>query len=230
MQELPSLNESESEILELLKERRAKLRAKKNVLELIQYFKPNYIFAKFHQELSQKLFDLESGKIKNLMVLLPPRHFKTKILSVYFVSRIIGMFADRQIMSLTHSSTLADEIGREVRDIVGSPEYKALYGVTLRQDSRAVDRWHTNTGGIYHAAGWNAVPTGMGADWLLMDDPHKDRLEADSDLIRESVITTYKSTITSRCQPGARKLLAMQRWHENDLAGYLKKEMAESGF
>ena len=210
-------------------EYKAKLKAKTNVLELIRYFNPNYIFAKFHYEISQSLLDLENGKIKNLMLLLPPRMFKTSFVSNYFPARIMGMFDNQQIIAACHTSHLADKIGGEVRDIISRPAYKALYGVELKQDSRAKDSWATDNGGEYHAVGVGGAVTGVGGHWIIIDDPHVDRMQADSDLIRQGVIDWYHSTLYSRQMPNAKKVLAMQRWHEFDLAGVLIKEMADGG-
>jgi predicted phage terminase large subunit-like protein len=229
-----SLDESKIALLKrkkaIIQELLARIDARKDTIGLIKYFHPEYIFAKFHQEVSDKLLKLESGEIKNLMLLFPPRHFKTEFVSRYFPARIMGKYDNQQIIAVSHTAGLADDIGREVRNIIDSREFSVLYGgLELRTDSQAANRWHTSRGGIYNAVGMDGGATGKGAHWLIMDDPHKDRSSADSEIERKRVINTYKSTLYTRLMPGARKILAMQRWHENDLSGYLMDEMSNGG-
>jgi len=93
--------------------------------------------------------------------------------------------------------------------------------VSLRVDSKAADRWHTNHGGAYRASGVGTAMTGRGADLLLIDDPVKDREEADSELRRNRVWDWYRSTAYTRLSPQGRVVVIQTRWHELDLAGML---------
>src|SRR5690606_5721943 len=74
------------------------------------------------------------------------------------------------------------------------------------------------------AAGVGGSLTGMAGDIGLIDDPHKDRAEADSEEIRENVWDWYSSTFSTRLSPGAPRILIMTRWHPDDLAGRLIKQ------
>jgi predicted phage terminase large subunit-like protein len=117
-----------------------------------------------------------------------------------------------------------------VRSIVNEAEYRALFpGVSLRSDSKAADRWHTSGGGAYRAAGVGTAMTGRGADLLLIDDPVKDREEADSDIRRERVWDWYRSTAYTRLSPKGRVVVIQTRWHEDDLSGRLLEQMRSQG-
>jgi hypothetical protein len=77
-------------------------------------------------------------------------------------------------------------------------------GVSLSIDSKAANRLNTNSGGSYIAAGVGTAVTGRGAKIALIDDPFKDRAEADSERTRDSVWAWYQSTLYTRLMPGRR--------------------------
>jgi len=61
----------------------------------------------------------------------------------------------------------------------------------------------------------------------VIDDPVKNRQDADSPTIREATWRWYTSTLRTRLEPGGRMILVMTRWHEDDLAGRLLRRAAE---
>jgi hypothetical protein len=122
----------------------------------------------------------------------------------------------------SYGAELATDFGRDVRSVVASEQYQALFpAVSLAEDSRAKNRWHTAHGGVYVAAGVGGPLTGRGAHILNIDDPLKDREEADSDVIREKVWNWYRAVAYTRLQPGGAVILTMTCWHPDDLAGRL---------
>ncbi len=112
---------------------------------------------------------------------------------------------------------------------MASPEYRTLFAVDLAQDSKAANRWHTSGGGMYVAAGVGTAITGRGADVLLIDDPFKDRAEADSELKRKSVWDWYTSTAYTRLMPGGAVVVINTRWHDDDLSGRLLEAEKDGG-
>lgn len=136
------------------------------------------------------------------MIFMPPRHGKSELASRRFPSWYLGRNPNKQIIAASYNSDLASDFGREVRDIVKSPEYHNLFSVSLAEDSRAVNRWHTNKKGVYIAAGVGTAITGRGANVALIDDPFKDRQEADSETTRNAVWNWYTSTLRTRLMPG----------------------------
>jgi predicted phage terminase large subunit-like protein len=141
----------------------------------------------------------------------------------------MGRNPDKQIITCTYSGEFATDFGREVREIVAGQEYQSLFpGVHLAEDSKAKGRWHTTDGGVYVAVGVGGPITGRGAHLALIDDPIKNRQDADSEVVRESVWKWYTSTLRTRLMPGGAIVLVLTRWHEDDLAGRLL-EAAEHG-
>lgn len=200
---------------ELLNRRKARNR----LIPFTEYTLPRYHPAAHHRLIAERLEQVERGEIDRLLICMPPRHGKSELASRRFPAWFLGRNGQCSVIAASYNSDLASDFGREVRNIVGGPEYRALFGISMAQDSSAANRWHTSEGGAYVAAGVGTAVTGRGADVLLIDDPVKDREEADSELRRERVWQWYTSTAYTRLAPGGRIVLIQTRWHEDDLAG-----------
>ena len=217
-----SRQEAASELLQRRK-------ARGGLLDFTRYTNPVYEAAPHHQLIADKLEAVERGDIKRLMITMPPRHGKSELASRRFPAWFIGRNPDKQIIAASYNSDLANDFGREVRNIVNSPEFGVLFETTLAEDSKAANRWHTDKGGMYVAAGVGTAITGRGADILLIDDPFKDREEADSELRRQRVWDWYTSTAYTRLMPGGAIVVINTRWHDDDLSGKLLREQEEGG-
>lgn len=198
--------------------------ARKSLIAFTEYTNPEYEAVGHHKLIASELEAVERGEIDRLMIFMPPRHGKSELASRRFPSWYLGRNPNKQIIAASYNSDLASDFGREVRDIVKTPEYSRLFDVRLAEDSRAVNRWHTSQKGVYIAAGVGTAITGRGANIALIDDPFKDRQEADSEVTRETVWKWYTSTLRTRLMPGGAIILIQTRWHEDDLAGRLLKQ------
>lgn len=203
--------------------------ARKSLVPFTEFTLPYYQPANHHRLIAEKLEAVERGEIKRLMIFMPPRHGKSELASKRFPSWYLGRNPEKQIIAASYNSELSTDFGREVRNIVGSQEYAKLFNVSLAADSQAADRWHTSAGGAYVAAGVGTAITGRGANVLLIDDPFKDRQEADSEVTRERVWSWYTSTAYTRLMPGGAVILIQTRWHEDDLAGKLLNAQGRGG-
>jgi hypothetical protein len=160
---------------------------------------------------------------------MTPTH-NSEIVSKRFPAWWIGKHPDKQIISSSYGMGLARDFGREVRNIVRDQSYANVFpGVALAADSQAQDRWHTSAGGIYVAAGVDTAVTGRGADLLIIDDPVKNRAEAESETVREAAKNWYRSVAYTRLMPDAPIVICQTRWHEDDLSGWLLNEMQADG-
>lgn len=163
------------------------------------------------------------------MVQTPPRVGKSEIVSRRFPAFYLGRYPNRQFISASYGADFSAGFGRDVRNLIASKEYHALFrGVSLAPDSKAKNLWHTNKDGVYLATGVGAAATGYGAHVLSIDDPTKDRQEAESATVRESVWDWYTSVAYTRLMPGGAIVLVMTRWHVDDLCGRLL-EAEEAG-
>lgn len=203
--------------------------ARKSLINFTEYTLPHYRPAAHHTLIAEKLESLERGDIDRLMITMPPRHGKSELASRRFPAWFMGRHPGKSVIAASYNSDLATDFGRQVRNIVASPEYARLFQTHLSEDSRAANRWNTQDGGAYVAAGVGTAITGRGADVLLIDDPLKDRDEADSELQRNKVWDWYTSTAYTRLAPKGRIVVIQTRWHEDDLAGRLIDEQKKGG-
>ena len=164
------------------------------------------------------------------MIFMPPRHGKSELATKRFPAWFLGRNPDRQVIQASYNSDLAKDFGRQVRNIFQERRFQNVFqGVELAQDSKAADRWNTSKNGAYVAAGVGTAVTGRGADILIIDDPLKDREEAESETRRETVWNWYTSTAYTRLQGMRAEILVQTRWHEDDLAGRLLEAEAKGG-
>jgi len=197
-------------------------KARRHLLSFTEYTNPLYTPAGHHRRICEALERVERGECDRLMIFMPPRHGKSELASKRFPAWVLGRNPQRQIIAASYNSELASDFGRNVRNIVAEPEFGEVFpGVSLAVDSHAAARLNTNKGGAYVAAGVGTAITGRGADIALIDDPFKDREEADSERRRDLVWDWYRSTLFTRLMPGGSVVLIQTRWHEDDLAGRL---------
>jgi hypothetical protein len=195
--------------------------ARRHVLDFVYYNFKNYDANWHHRIIADKLEAVERGDILRLMLFLPPRHGKSELGSVQMPAWFLGRNPDKEIINASYSSDLAVDFGRRVRNLVGSPEFGNLFRVNLAEDSKAANKWNTDQGGSYTAVGVGGPITGRGADVLIIDDPFKNRQEADSPVIRNQVWSWYTSTAYTRLSPRGAIIVICTRWHDDDLAGRL---------
>lgn len=199
-----------AELYETLQAYRAKATTgKDNLIDFIQRTKADYKVAPHHRLIASYLEQVERGEIDRLMIFSPPRHGKSEIVSRRFPAWYLGRNPTKQIIAASYNSDLASDFGRDVRNLVADPDYHKIFGVSLRQDSKAADRWNTENGGAYIAAGVGSGITGRGAHVGVIDDPIKDRKEAESLTIRNNVWHWYTSTFYTRLMPGAAVILML---------------------
>lgn len=197
-------------------------RGRRGLGAFTSYINHAYTAADHHRRICEKLEEVERGEIDRLMIFMPPRHGKSLLASRMFPAWYLGRNPSKQVIAASYNSDLAADFGRDVRNIVSSPEFADIFhDVALRQDSRAANRMNTGHGGAYVAAGVGTAVTGRGAHVLLIDDPLKDREEADSERRRQVIDDWYRSTAFTRLMPGGAVVLIQTRWHEDDLAGRL---------
>lgn len=210
---------------ELLRRRQAR----RSLISFTEYTKADFRPAQHHRWIADALEKVERGEIKRLMLFLPPRHGKSELASRRFPAWYLGRNPDKQLITATYSTEFAEDFGRDVREVVRNEDYKNVFGTTLAADSTSRGRWRTEAGGVYFAVGVGGPITGRGAHLALIDDPVKNRQDAESETIRESIWHWYTSTLRTRMMPGGAIVLICTRWHEDDLAGRLLKAQDEGG-
>ena len=179
--------------------------------------------------LDRKLVDVATGRIKRLMVSMPPRHGKSELVSRYFPAWYLGTHPDKRIILASYEADFAATWGRKARDLL-EEHGQALWGVTVSKASSAASRWDIEgrDGGMA-TAGVRGPITGKGANVALIDDPVKNDQEAMSQTYRDAAWDWYRATFSTRLQDDGAIILVMTRWDEDDLAGRLRKAASEGG-
>lgn len=194
---------------------------------------PRYTPAPYHRIIGEKIQAAFEGRGSNrLMIFAPPRHGKSELTSKISPAYFLGRWPHKKVIAASHTQTLADGFGRQVRDLLMDPLHSALFGpeAALNPKTTAAGEFTTIGKGEYFAVGVGGTPIGKGADLVVIDDPFKSREEAESPRQREKVKEWYTSAIYSRLEGDGIIILMHQRWHEDDLAGWLLREHAEEGW
>lgn len=199
--------------------------------ELVTFcgFIKEYNASWLHREIARQLERVDKGEVKRLMLFVPPRHGKSELGSIMFPAWYIGRHPKKEIITASYSAELAQDFGYKTRNLVAGQEYQELFKTKLREDSKSKAKWLTQEGGGYTAVGVGGAMTGRGADLLIIDDPIKNREEAESLTIREKIWSWYTSTAYTRLEKGGAVIIILTRWHKDDLAGRLLKAQEEGG-
>jgi hypothetical protein len=165
-----------------------------------------------HRLLLQHLDGVSSGVIDRLMVLMPPGSAKTTYASLLFPIWWFGQHPNSSIIATSHTASLAEDFGRQARDIAS--EYGNKFGGQVRLTKQAAHHWQVSGRGQYFAAGTRGPLTGRRADLVIIDDPIKSQAEADSPRLRERLWNWYRYDLTTRLKPGGRIVLVLTIQHD----------------
>jgi len=169
----PSVKARLYELLEELEERKAAENAQKSFMAFVQKVWPGFIHGAHHTKMAAAFERVAEGKVKRLIINMPPRHTKSEFASYLLPAWFLGKFPNKKVIQTSHTAELAVGFGRKVRNLVDQDTYREIFpAVALQSDSKAAGRWATNKGGEYFAIGVGGAVTGRGADILIIDDPH----------------------------------------------------------
>ena len=125
-----------------------------------------------------------------------PRVGKTTLASSMYPAWYIGRHPERSIIVATYNETYSWDLGRKIRDIMQTPQYRQVFpDLQIKKKSAAVNRVETTDGGVVFCVGRGSAVTGRGAHTILLDDPLKDRKEADSVVIRDNLWQWYNQVL-----------------------------------
>lgn len=217
-----------------LKKQRLKLEAPLTFSCFLGYSNSKYELKWFHKVIADYCQMLLEGKIKNLMVFVPPQHGKSEIISRNFPAWALGKNPNLKIVGSSYSADLAEQFSRAIQRTIDTKEYQAIFpntylnGSNVRTDVkgylRNVDIFEiVNHKGFYKAVGVGGSLTGTPVDIAIIDDPVKDASEANSTTYRQRVWDWYNTVLTTRLHNDSKQLFIMTRWHEDDLAGRILK-------
>lgn len=208
--------------------------SRRHILPFIQKHNAKYEAGWVHKDICQRLErfskEVEKRESPRLMLFMPPRHGKSEIASRCFPAWHLGHNPTHEIIACSYSGSLAMSFSRRVRTMLRDPGYNYIFpDCGLDPESQGAEAWLTTQAGGYTAAGVGGPITGKGAHVLVIDDPVKNREEAESEITRASIKDWYTSTAYTRLAPGGGVLIILTRWHDDDLAGWLLGEQETGG-
>jgi predicted phage terminase large subunit-like protein len=223
--------------LMLLKRKKALLTARDDLIAFTRLMMPDpnhdedpeqslYRPQRFHRVIGAALEEVERGDYRRLMMTMGPRMGKTTLASAMFPAWYVGRHPDRSVIVATYNEHYSWDLGRRVRDIMATPQYAQVFpGVEIKTGASAVNRVQTTRDGVVFSVGRGSSITGRGGHCILLDDPIKDRSEADSVLVREKLWVWYNQVLKSRLMDSTGTIVIIQtRWNEDDLVGRLIDE------
>lgn len=193
---------------------------------------PDYETPDHLVRLANVLEAVERREITRLIIVMPPRHGKSELVSLRFPCWYLARHPKDFIVQSGYATSIALTHSRRARDIFISPAMSHLFPLIRYRPERAgqeviiperqaAHEWGTKQNGSYYAVGIGGGLTGRGFDIGIIDDPVKDSEEAESSTYRERVWNWYRTVFVTRAQPGAAIIIVMTRWHEDDLVGRL---------
>jgi predicted phage terminase large subunit-like protein len=233
------LERREAERQEQIARNAWRILARRSMADFALYTDARYRMNWHHKVICDALDRWIRKDIKRLAVFTPPRHGKSELVSRKLPAYLFGVDPDTSVISTSYSADLASRMNRDVQRIIDSERYRdlfpdtRLFGRNIR--SLAQGSYLRNSDifeivgrrGVYRSAGVGGGITGMGGDYIIIDDPVKNRKEATSETYRNTVWDWYTSTLYTRLEKDGCILLTMTRWHEDDLAGRVLAKMQE---
>ena len=217
-------------IVDELEVRRKNKEAYDDLIEFCKRMQPDYIVGKHHRILADLLMDIEKGRKDRICVNIPPRHGKSQLVSIFFPAWFLGRNPNKKVMMVSHTTDLAVDFGRKVRNLISTDAYQAIFPtVQLASDSKSAGRWNTNVGGEYYACGIGSALAGRGADLLLVDDPHSEQDVINGNFtVFEKAYEWFTFGARTRLMPGGRVAIIQTRWHMDDLTGRVTRDMVQN--
>lgn len=228
-----ALNELEKKIAAAKRQKKA-IECRSSFIDFVKYTMPDaddpenidesmFKDAKHHRALAKVLEKVEKGHIPRLIVSMPPRHGKSELISRRFVPWIQGKDPYRNVIFATYNEDFAKDFGADVRNIMSTPQYKHVFpNFGLRKGGASKSRIQTMSGGMSVFVGRGGSITGRGGDFVILDDPIKDSIEANSPTLREQLWQWFTQVLMTRLMTASASIVIVQtRWHEDDLVGRL---------
>ena len=211
---------------------RRRQEARNKFSKFIKFVKPDFYISPFHCKIIKEIEAMFTGDYF-LTLSCPPRWGKSELCSRLLPAFLLGINPFYNIVLASYSQQLANKNMRDVLRVMSSPEYKILFPRSIiptkmdrnfiaRQDFTELinpDDSFKKSGSI-KGVGVGSSLTGFGAHYLICDDLHKDRNEADSDAFRNKVIEWYQNVARTRLDDiNSKVILVGTRFHPNDIIG-----------
>ncbi len=195
--------------------RRAAVKSQVSFVDFVSRVNPRYKWYKANKVLANVLQRVADGELKRVMIFMHPRSGKSELVSRLFTPYYLTRHPEQWVGLNSYGAELAYTLSRNARD-----NY-TTNGAAMSDNAYAVKQWETGRGGGLWAAGVGGPILGKGFHLGVIDDPLKNAEDAHSQTIRAKQQDWYLSTFSTREEPNGAIIIIQQRWHEQDLAGWL---------
>lgn len=208
-------------------------KARDNFSTFVRLTKAEYQIQWFHKVICDKLQLFVDGKIKKMMILLPPQHGKTELATRRLPPFLLGKNPNLKIAVASYSDAIVQGFNRDIQRIIDSDTYHGLFPETLLAGSQFADPESTHYARNYHefevvnargsvkTVGRGGSLTGSAVDVGIIDDLYKDRSEAKSMAVSTAAWEWYTDVFLTRLHNDSQQLIMNTRWDQQDLAGRL---------
>lgn len=199
--------------------------------DFARYVYPFIEVRPFHDTYYKLLQYFAEGRIRKLMVSMPPQHGKSMGASTLLPAYMLGVNPDCRIAIASYSATLANKFNRRVQRLIEGREYGDLFPDTRIKCGGKPPQWLRTADeveiiehqGCLISVGREGSLTGNRVDCFILDDLYKDAMEANSPVIRENCWEWYTSVVRTRMHNDSQELMVFTRWHDEDLIGVLRR-------
>lgn len=186
--------------------------------------------SRFHKDLCdrvQEFIEKPTDKAFEIMIInTPPQHGKSTTITQTLPSWYLMKHPDDNVIQVSYGDDLAERFGK--RNLEKIKQHGHLFGVEIDPKKATSKEFEIlNHSGRMISKGIGSGITGHSGHLIIIDDPIKNREQADSERIRNSIWDEFTDSILSRTQAGTKIILIMTRWHEDDLAGRILEEMPD---
>ncbi len=222
------MNRQEKERLLELKKEKLRRKSKKDFFAFSRYTDRSMQWSEFHKTYYKILDMFAQGKIKKLIISVPPQHGKSEGSTRKLPAYLIGDNPDKNIAIGSYNDTFAKKFNRQIKKIIHSDAYKDIFDIELPsikdvEINTASEFEILNRKGSIKTVGRGGGITGNKVDIMIMDDVFKSYKEGNSPIIRQEVKDWYRDDVRSRYHNDTQEIIVFTRWHEDDLIGYISE-------
>jgi predicted phage terminase large subunit-like protein len=227
------LSKEQTKELDILLYSREIDKAQNNLIDFTKSTLEGFETEDFHLKYYTLLDAFAKGRIKRLIITMPPQHGKSEGSSRRLPAYMFGLHPNKKIAIASYNTTFASKFNRDIQRIIDTPKYNDIFPETTLNASNSatiasnylrnsLEFEIVNKLGGLKSVGRGGALTGNKVDVMIMDDLYKDYMEGNSPLIRENVWDWYTSVVSTRLHNNSQELIVFTRWHEDDLIGRLE--------
>lgn len=217
-------------------------KARKDYATYVELANPGFYMTHFHKYLCNKVQEFLESPCKNgsmdiLLLSVPPQHGKSYTVTETLPSWYLGKYPGNGVIIAGYESTFAESFSRRNRDkfntitqevfLQTAPGGNYIHDCRPNPNVQGVALWETMAGGTCRAAGLKAGITGHGCEVFIIDDPIKNKEQADSETVIAKIHDEMGPSVQSRIHPGGKLIVIQTRWVENDVIGWIQENWSE---